>query len=104
MASLTMALAKKLVNTSHITLINLVLGKTVIPEFIQSNCNPKSLSTAISTILENDKIRSSQLNALKLGIELLSGGELSPSERAAEVVRRKILTEMDEIKFQESAK
>ena len=104
MASLTMALAKKLVNTSHITLINLVLGKTVIPEFIQSNCNPKSLSTAISTILENDKIRSSQLKALKLGIELLSGGELSPSDRAAEVVRRKILTEMDEIKFQESAK
>ena len=75
-----------LVNVPSIVLANLVLGRSVFPEFIQENCKPDLLADALSRLLEDTPERRAQLAGLSeisARLEVPSG---SPSELAARIV------------------
>ena len=84
---------KYFIDVPSIVLPNLVLGENVIPEFLQDQCNPQSLSEALIPLLRGGPERLTQVAALdrvEKAMRLPSGDE--PSALAA----RLSLTTMDE--------
>jgi len=77
-----------LLNVPSIVLANLVLQDNAFPEFIQEDCNPETLSTALAPLLHDTPERDSQRAAVdRVRAILLSPGD-RPSEKAAQVVLR----------------
>jgi len=67
-------------------LANLVMGDNVVPEFIQQNCKAENLAPALARLLIGGPERSRQLEAFARLDSLMSTGDRSPSERAADIV------------------
>jgi lipid-A-disaccharide synthase len=49
---LTFALARRIVRVPHISLVNLVAGREVVPEFVQGDLVPEALASAVLPLLE----------------------------------------------------
>jgi len=77
-------IAKLLVKTPHISLVNIVAGREVVPEFIQFRATPRRLSSAISELLHDRATRESMTAELKRVSEMLGGR--GATERAARIV------------------
>lgn len=77
-------IAKNLVKIKHISLVNILSGKTVVPEFIQDEaCRENVLPVALD-LLEETAPRQTMLRQLReLKTEL---GETGASDRAAEQI------------------
>lgn len=74
------------VSVEHASLVNLLLGREAVPEFLQENCTPERLAAAVDGILRSKQIRAGQLEAFKEVVKALGEPTPSPSERAAKVV------------------
>ncbi|MEE8438380.1 MAG: lipid-A-disaccharide synthase [Micropepsaceae bacterium] len=83
---LTYALARPLMNVPFITLINLVLGRKAIPEFIQFDCTARKLADAIRPQLSNSEAKAAQIGAMEEALVALGEGGEPPSLRAARAV------------------
>src|SRR5204862_5742808 len=51
---LTYELARPFVHVSHAVLVNLVLARDAVPEFIQGACTPEALADALKPLLTNE--------------------------------------------------
>ncbi|MFP5288763.1 MAG: lipid-A-disaccharide synthase [Thermoanaerobaculia bacterium] len=80
----TWSLAKALVRLPSISLVNLVLGRTVVPELIQGNANPERIAAEAERVLLEDDVR----EEMRRGLAELRGrlGEGGASGRAAKEV------------------
>jgi len=67
-------------------LANLVIGDNVVPEFIQQDCKAENLASALARLLIGGRERNRQLEAFARLDSIMSTGERSPSERAADIV------------------
>lgn len=78
---------KYVVKVPSIVLPNLILGERAVPEFIQHDCTPENLATALVPLLTGGEVRDRQLAAFARldGLMQLEAGE-TPSGRAAAVV------------------
>lgn len=78
---LTFMLIKKLVNTPWISLPNLLSNNNLVPEFIQSDCNPERLTTALINLLNYDDYQLQELKSkfyeLHQSIKLNSGAQIT---------------------------
>jgi lipid-A-disaccharide synthase len=83
---LTFFLSKFLMTVTHITLINIILGREAVPEFLQSRCTPEKLARALDTLFANADARAAQVEAMKDFGRLLGEGDEAPSLRAARVL------------------
>lgn len=83
---ITGAIAKRLVKTEHVSLVNILLGRRAIPEYILGECRPDVLTPAISTLLTDPNARDAQRQAYRDALDMLKPGEKLPSEVAADVV------------------
>jgi len=88
MSPLTIAVARRLVKAPHMTLVNLILKRRVVPEFLQEVCTATSLAEAIRALLLDCQLKRQQIYSLKTAVEALRGGEGDPSYRAAAVVQK----------------
>jgi lipid-A-disaccharide synthase len=70
----------------HITLFNIVAGKTIAPEFIQGDCTPKALLEALKLRLDDKTLRFSQTQAQYKALDLMGRGQEAPSNLAARAV------------------
>jgi lipid-A-disaccharide synthase len=85
LSPLTYFLAKHLVKIKNVCLINILLEKQIVPEFLQEDCNPHDMAQALCYLL--DTKGKSQQKALKQTIQLLKNPEgIRPSEKAAQVI------------------
>ena len=97
MAPLTVAVARRFVTAPHMTLVNLVLRRGAIPEFLQDLCTATSLAEAVRTLLLDSQLRQQQISSLETAVQALKGGQGDPSHRAAAVVQKILLdTKMNE--------
>jgi lipid-A-disaccharide synthase len=80
---LTFFLSKFLMTVTHITLINIILGREAIPEFLQSNCTPQKLAAAVAQLFADADARAAQVSAMAEFGRLLGEGDEAPSLRAA---------------------
>ncbi|MCW8861855.1 MAG: lipid-A-disaccharide synthase [Rhodospirillales bacterium] len=79
-------LARRLVRVSHVNLLNILLGREVVPEHLQERCNPATLANAVSRLLDDPDARTAQKAAALEGMEMIGLGGPSPSHRAAETI------------------
>ncbi|HYM34250.1 MAG TPA: hypothetical protein VET48_02580, partial [Steroidobacteraceae bacterium] len=81
--SITYTLARPLFRFKYFTLVNLLLDRKAVPEFLQSGATPKALSDAVIELFTNSKTAELQIKALDEAMSLLGQGSERPSLRAA---------------------
>ena len=80
---LTYALARPFIVAKFATLVNILLDRDAVPEFIQEKCTPDALATALLPLFRDPKARDAQTTALKAAVHELGGDDEPPSLRAA---------------------
>ena len=77
---------RRAIRVSSVILANLVIGKNVIPEFLQEECTPDKLAPALHDVLTDSPLRRQQVEAFAQLDQIMSTGNRSPSVLAADVV------------------
>lgn len=77
---------RRAIQVSSVILANLVMGKDVIPEFLQEDCTPEKLAAALSEVLTDTPMRKRQVEAFAQLDTIMSTGNKSPSVLAADIV------------------
>ena len=85
---LTAMLARRLINVDHVCLVNILLGKAIVPELLQQDCQAERLSDTVHEILTDQSVRAQHISAGRAVAAQLTAGATAPSQRAAEVVLR----------------
>ncbi|RUO97820.1 lipid-A-disaccharide synthase [Hyphomicrobium sp.] len=81
-----MANLRFLLKVPSIVLANLVIGRNVYPEFLQEECTPEILASALQPLIGDTPERAAQLEGLKLAPQNMQLAASNPSEAAADVV------------------
>ena len=71
---------------SSVILANLVIGENVVPEFLQRDCTPDNLATALAPLLPDTPERARQLAAFARLDAIMAPDSLAPSAKAATIV------------------
>ena len=82
---LTYFLLNLMIRSKIGNLINIILGKMVIPELLQNECNKKNIIKFINKYLEDENYRSDVINQTKEAIKQLSTAQ-TPSRLAATAI------------------
>lgn len=77
---------RRAIRVSSVILANLVIGKDVIPEYLQEDCTPEKLAPALHDVLTDSPLRRQQIEAFAQLDQIMSTGNKSPSVLAADVV------------------
>ena len=83
---LTHALAKFFVHVKFVTIVNLILDREAVPEFLQLRCTPKALADAVFPLLTDKEAAARQIADLEEATRLLGQGAEQPSLRAARAI------------------
>ncbi|MBV9524112.1 MAG: lipid-A-disaccharide synthase, partial [Alphaproteobacteria bacterium] len=83
---LTARLLRRVVKVRFVNLVNLTLGRELVPELLLEQCTPERLSSALERLLGDEAARAAQLAGYREGLERLGYGGPSPSLRAADKV------------------
>ena len=86
LSSLSYFIAKHLVRIKNVSLPNIIMGKSIIPELIQNDCNADNIIANISKILNNKKYRDNMVKNLTIMSEKLYKNGKSPSYNAGKIV------------------
>jgi len=86
MAALSYGIARALIGMEHVGLPNIVAGRAVVPELIQSEATPEKMAQRIVAILTDDAMREEMTDGLRAVRERLGSG--GASERAALAIKR----------------
>jgi len=100
-SALTFALAKKLVRyppelaaprdlagNPPVAMVNLIAGRRIVPELLQSRFTAANVASALAPLLEDTPQRAAQIAALaEVRARLLAEGPASPIEHVADAVR-----------------
>lgn len=81
---LSYLLARLLVRVEHASLVNLLLGERLVPEFIQNRVRPELMAEAGLGLLENETARARMLDGYRRLHELL--GQKRPAQRVARIL------------------
>jgi|CZKF01.1.fsa_nt_gi lipid-A-disaccharide synthase len=89
-SALTYAIAKRVVKVPHVAMANLIAGKRVVPELIQSECTPEHILREIELLLPDGPPRQSMMEELArirglLKTRPLSGIGVGASNGAGEI-------------------
>ncbi|MDI9349926.1 MAG: lipid-A-disaccharide synthase [Candidatus Symbiobacter sp.] len=83
---LTFMLFKLLARIPHVGLANIIAGREIMPEYLQSRCRPDLLAAALAPLLQDSAARQSQTDGLRKVAAALQGEaceKTKPSQRAA---------------------
>lgn len=79
--------AKHLVKTPYVNLVNILLRRPVVPELLLEDCEPQPMSRALLRLMDDKDARSQQLMDFRQAlIKIGLGDPQAPSERAATAV------------------
>ena len=76
--------------TKLATLVNILLGKEIIPELLQEDCTPLMIATAASNLLSSPARMDAQMSAVDKAFAMLTPTNHQPSDIAADVVLSEI--------------
>jgi lipid-A-disaccharide synthase len=83
---LTAAIAHRLVGVRYASLVNLLAGREIIPEFIQQACTPERLSGTLLGLLSDPAAADAQRAGFRAVLDQLRPPHGLPSEAAADAV------------------
>ncbi len=78
--------ARRMLRVPHVSLVNLILERQVVPELLQERCRPDVLCEALAPLFADDTARSRQIESTAMISARIGSGVTIPSQRAAEVV------------------
>lgn len=81
---ITYFMGRLLIKTKNIGMVNIVAGKTIVPELIQGRCNPENVAAVVLQFMHDP----STLKKMKYDLRIVrdSLGDSGASQRAAEVI------------------
>ena len=77
---------RRAIKVQSVILANLVIGKEVVPEFLQENCTAEALAKSLREVLSDTPLRQRQVEAFARLDSVMSTGGAPPNVRAAEIV------------------
>src|SRR5262249_29657478 len=77
---------RRAIKVQSVILANLVIGKDVIPEFLQEDCTAANLARALRQVMVATPERAKQVDAFGGLDTIMATGGVSPSVRAADIV------------------
>ena len=80
---LTAWAARRIMTVKHLNMLNLVLDRVAIPEFLQADCTPANLSRELIGLMRDPVARATQAAAAKEALIKLGYGQPAASDRAA---------------------
>ena len=83
---LTAFLARRLIRVRFVNLVNIILDRPALPEFLQNDCRPERLAAAIDQLLGDAEACARQVAAGRDALGRLGLGGPPTGERAARVV------------------
>ena len=83
---LTSILAYFLIKVTYANLVNIMVDRMVVPEFLQHRCVPSLLTQALITLLEDEQVRSAQRQVYAKVKTWLRHEDRVPSDLAAETI------------------
>ena len=83
---ITAAIVRRLIRVPYVNLVNIMLGRMLVPELLQDACTPERLETAVGTLLSEGGAREAQIAGVRDVAAWLGAGGEAPSRRAAAVV------------------
>ncbi len=86
LAPVTGFLAKRLIRVKYASIVNLILDRPAIPEFLQGNCTPEAMTPALADLLRSSDDRRGQIAEIGTALDALKPGDDPPSVAAARVV------------------
>jgi lipid-A-disaccharide synthase len=84
--ALTYSLASLLFFLDYFTLVNLLLNRRAVPEFLQRAATPEALADEVVTLLTDKDAAAAQVKSLDEAAQLLGVGGEAPSLRAARAI------------------
>lgn len=91
-AKITGWLGRWLLNVDYASIVNILAGREVLPEFLQWHCKPEKIVAALQELIENDNKRREVIEAERAVVARLSLDGQTPSARAAATVLQIIET------------
>jgi lipid-A-disaccharide synthase len=88
--ALTAWVARQIMTVKHLNMLNLVLGRTAIPELIQAECTAANLSRELVSLIRDPVARADQVAAAREALMKLGLGQPPAAGRAAQEVLRLI--------------
>jgi lipid-A-disaccharide synthase len=82
----TAALYRRFIKVKFVNLINLLLGRAVVPELLQQLCSPQNMADALIKLWHDDYVRAAQKAAFTQVGAMLMADHMAPSEKAARQV------------------
>jgi lipid-A-disaccharide synthase len=82
----TAAIVRRLIRVSHVSLVNLLAERTVVPEFLQQDATPEALSDALALLMTDPEAAANQRAAFGSILARLRPPEGLPSAAAAAIV------------------
>jgi lipid-A-disaccharide synthase len=87
-ALLTGWLGRYLVNVEYASIVNIMAGREVLPEFLQEYIKPEKIVAALNELIENEDRRREVVDAETAVVRQLASDGQTPSERAAAATMR----------------
>jgi lipid-A-disaccharide synthase len=81
---LTEALLRRVVKVGEVNLVNLLLGRRLVGEFLGRECTPVRLAAGLAALVLDEEVRARHLAGYDEAIRRLKAGERSPSLNAAD--------------------
>jgi lipid-A-disaccharide synthase len=85
---ITAILARRLIKVEHVSLLNLLAGRRVVPELLQEDCTPTRIAATLAPLLAGEASARAQRAAFPAIMSGLHAEAGLPSDAAAELVLR----------------
>jgi lipid-A-disaccharide synthase len=83
----TYQIAKRLVKVRFAHLLNIMLDKPIVPEFIQTDCHTSLIAPALATLMADPEARAEQMTAFdEFTVRIGANDETPPSQKAAQFI------------------
>jgi len=83
---LTLRVVRRMVRIEYANLVNLLLGREAVPEFVKNDGSPEVLAHAVGALLDDVGAREAQRSAYDDAMRKLGRGQMKPSARAADEI------------------
>ena len=83
---LTEWIARHFIHIQYVNLTNILLGREIVPELLQQDCNPANIMSYVKQFLASKPIYHRQMEGFDKVRKLLGMDEQTPSENAADTI------------------
>lgn len=83
---LTYEIVRRMVTVDYGNLVNLLLGREAVPEFVRNDGTPSRLAAVVMRLFDDKAARAAQISAYDQVLDMLGRRDESPSRRAAKQI------------------